>query len=757
MSLFLINLFITRTIEWMRFTAPFFRFCILLMIFFAGISGICETTNAQTAASLPLVEPMDWSVADPSDISLDDAYVPFSKDHSLHGQSLAYFLGHFHRLANAVRDEEPNKGFIDIVVWRPRSENVPINGRIMDNILSMAWMYTKDEPWNPYYGDEATRLRLEQAIRFWSTLQDERGQFSTEYGRMGITMFTTKFMGETLLLLNDGPPIDPDVFELAREATRKALLFSFNDDESWEQGLVFSNQYGNLFAGGLAYLKLFDDPEVAGALRRQMMKMHEFQSAAGYMYEGEGPDWGYYFGTHHTNLQTAWEYGRDKIVDDVDLGELIRQEYELSTDWLSYNAVPDGDLFYLNRAMETRTNRMNHFRRLEIPLSEVVPLARAFHVTLEEYEGQLVTSQEKLVSEWGNPPALNQYTPYDFQFRNHKRWYPTQQQRDEALSRLPYMAGDRFNHQRMDDNATSTYTYIRRPGYYAIFNSGPILRNNQRMGLSLIWHPVAGLVFQSLSGNAGDSWGTRLLGDNLLLESGRIDPALFEIKGELIPSEPGIRDLPDGRMKITYGGHLPRFIDKSLTFNENNIVVSLKFVNASQRFAEQIPLMLDQNDKLAIQGNEVIFTRDSEVVFVITFTGAEQIIQSAAQQEGHLRRNWVTAIGTGSMDYVIQFDTEPTSAHTEPDQVPARTALHPNYPNPFNPDTMLSYTVASESHVTLGIYDLKGRRVKTLVDEVQNPGRYEVRFDASNLASGVYISQLRAGGQTSSRLISLLK
>ena len=733
-------------------------YCLIaLTVMLYVINPASGTVQAQSTASLPLVEPMDWSVADPNDISLHDAYVPFSQDHSFHGQSLAYFLGHFHQLANAVRDEEPNKGFIDIVVWRPANENIPINGRIMDNILSMAWMYTKDKPWNPYYGDEATRLRLEQAIRFWSTLQDERGQFSTEYGRMGITMFTTKFMGETLLLLSDGPPIDPEVFELAREATRKALLFSFNDDESWEQGLVFSNQYGNLFAGALAYLELFDDPEVAHDLKRQMLKMHEFQSAAGYLYEGEGPDWGYYFGTHHTNLQTAWEYGRDKIVDDVDLGELIRQEYELSTDWLSYNAVPDGDLFYLNRAMETRTSRMNHFRRLEIPLSEVVPLARAFHVTLEEYEDQLAASHETLVSEWGSPPALDQYRPYDFQFRNHKRWYPTQQQRDEALTQLPYMASDRFNHQRMDDNATSTYTYIRRPGYYAVFNSGPILRNRQRMGLSLIWHPVAGLVFQSQSGGTGDSWGTRLLGDNLLVESGRIDPALFEINGELIPSEPGIRDLPDGRMKITYGGHLPRFIDKSLTFNENNIAVSLKFVDTSQRFAEQIPLMLDQKDRLTIQDNEVVFTRDDEVVFVISFTGAEQIFLSGGQQEGHLRRYWVTATGTGNMDYTIQFDSEPTSALQEPDQVPMKTVLHPNYPNPFNPVTTISYTVASQSHVTLSVYDLMGRRVKTLVDEIQNPGRHEVRFDAANLASGVYVSRLHAGGHTSTHVMSFLK
>jgi len=70
--------------------------------------------------------------------------------------------------------------------------------------------------------------------------------------------------------------------------------------------------------------------------------------------------------------------------------------------------------------------------------------------------------------------------------------------------------------------------------------------------------------------------------------------------------------------------------------------------------------------------------------------------------------------------------------------------LHQNYPNPFNPTTSISYTIPVRSSVVLSVFDLLGRKVRVLVDQVQNPGFYEVRFDASSLAGGVYFLRLVA-------------
>ena len=73
--------------------------------------------------------------------------------------------------------------------------------------------------------------------------------------------------------------------------------------------------------------------------------------------------------------------------------------------------------------------------------------------------------------------------------------------------------------------------------------------------------------------------------------------------------------------------------------------------------------------------------------------------------------------------------------------------LNQNYPNPFNPSTVISYQVGASNHspvhVDLDIYNLIGQKVATLVSERQSAGQYQVEWDASDLASGVYIYQLR--------------
>ena len=78
--------------------------------------------------------------------------------------------------------------------------------------------------------------------------------------------------------------------------------------------------------------------------------------------------------------------------------------------------------------------------------------------------------------------------------------------------------------------------------------------------------------------------------------------------------------------------------------------------------------------------------------------------------------------------------------------------LGQDYPNPFNPTTLIRYSIlgtgsegAEARFVRLAVHDLLGREVAVLVNEQQAPGSYEVRFDAGRLASGVYLYRLSAG------------
>ncbi len=83
--------------------------------------------------------------------------------------------------------------------------------------------------------------------------------------------------------------------------------------------------------------------------------------------------------------------------------------------------------------------------------------------------------------------------------------------------------------------------------------------------------------------------------------------------------------------------------------------------------------------------------------------------------------------------------------------------LQQNYPNPFNPSTNIEFQIANFGFVTLKIYDVLGREIETLVNEEKSPGRYEVKFSASNLASGLYFYRITSGNFSETKKMLLLK
>ncbi|MGA9291863.1 MAG: T9SS type A sorting domain-containing protein [Ignavibacteriaceae bacterium] len=83
--------------------------------------------------------------------------------------------------------------------------------------------------------------------------------------------------------------------------------------------------------------------------------------------------------------------------------------------------------------------------------------------------------------------------------------------------------------------------------------------------------------------------------------------------------------------------------------------------------------------------------------------------------------------------------------------------LYNNYPNPFNPTTNIKYDLPKETFVTIRVYDILGREVATLVNEKQSSGRYIIKFDASDFASGMYICRIKAGSFIKSHKMMLLK
>jgi len=98
-----------------------------------------------------------------------------------------------------------------------------------------------------------------------------------------------------------------------------------------------------------------------------------------------------------------------------------------------------------------------------------------------------------------------------------------------------------------------------------------------------------------------------------------------------------------------------------------------------------------------------------------------------------------------------------TGVQSQSENVPAVYSLSQNYPNPFNPTTNFEFRIPKSEFVSLKVYDILGREVATLVNEVKQPGGYTVQWDASRQSSGVYFYRLQAGSFVNVKKLILLR
>jgi uncharacterized lipoprotein YddW (UPF0748 family) len=106
----------------------------------------------------------------------------------------------------------------------------------------------------------------------------------------------------------------------------------------------------------------------------------------------------------------------------------------------------------------------------------------------------------------------------------------------------------------------------------------------------------------------------------------------------------------------------------------------------------------------------------------------------------------------------VQIDAIITNAEEERQEIPAGYALEQNYPNPFNPSTNISFSLPEASRITLEVFDVLGRKVASLhQNRLLSAGQHQVAFDASALASGMYIYRLSTANYTFSKTMILVK
>jgi hypothetical protein len=118
--------------------------------------------------------------------------------------------------------------------------------------------------------------------------------------------------------------------------------------------------------------------------------------------------------------------------------------------------------------------------------------------------------------------------------------------------------------------------------------------------------------------------------------------------------------------------------------------------------------------------------------------------------------NSVTFETTNLSNFYILAGSAVTDIETEA-ALPTAYELKQNYPNPFNPTTTISYSLPVAGNITLKVYDILGNEVAQLANGFHNAGSYTLKFDGTNLASGIYLYRLTGGNFTSTKKLMLIK
>ncbi|WP_369695749.1 T9SS type A sorting domain-containing protein, partial [Ignavibacterium album] len=159
---------------------------------------------------------------------------------------------------------------------------------------------------------------------------------------------------------------------------------------------------------------------------------------------------------------------------------------------------------------------------------------------------------------------------------------------------------------------------------------------------------------------------------------------------------------------------------------------------------------VDSTKRQYIDSTTIIYDRPEA-----NLTYADYYVRAVYQPSGN------APLSTSTNSNIIRYDMvdgiAPDKLAMSNTEIITEYKLEQNYPNPFNPTTVISWQSPKGSHQTLKVYDILGNEVATLVDEYKESGRYKVEFDASKLASGVYIYRFSAGNYVDVKKMIVVK
>ncbi|MHC1738386.1 MAG: M28 family peptidase [Ignavibacteriaceae bacterium] len=225
-------------------------------------------------------------------------------------------------------------------------------------------------------------------------------------------------------------------------------------------------------------------------------------------------------------------------------------------------------------------------------------------------------------------------------------------------------------------------------------------------------------------------------------------------------------DLIDGMVSIDMIGYNDNYNFQSIVSNNSSLFFAQKFYEANTLFGTGITLNSSPVLSATYSDHASFWDEGYKAILLIenappwnsnSFYTANPFYHTSSDSFHTLNMTLVQKVTQWSLGSISAFASPLTDADDE-ELIRANSyALSQNFPNPFNPTTLISYQLPAINNVSLKIYDVLGKEVASLINEEQGPGSYTVEFNASGLASGAYYFRLKAGEYNSVKKMILMK
>lgn len=610
----------------------------LLRIGAAGLAGMAlsSSTRAASASASASVSDAGFAYDFTSPIPDMTLFDISTLDRSLfttHEQGIVQYFVSLANIANNMEDTDP-----ETLGWFHRGYQVyppdPWDARNQESVYTLAWFYSHQASWNPYYLDPVLREHVYAAMRYYLKLQGAEGWWPSDSWtdkNRAATGFALVYLGEAAVMMEAvGWDADVRAGVLASLQLGAEYMLDPTVSDVWEVGMRFSNQIIGGMAGIATYKHLMPAHiESAYQERLDFLVANSQSQGAGYLYEDGAFDAHYSLYTSLRDLAISYEHTGD---------DRYRQMALTHLDWCQYNFLwePDGAGWTVN-GISTRqslralpalraTDASNYPDHLNIFKESHVVRALNWHA---EHVAGLQAAWAAGSVEITRLTATGT-APQNLRLTSDEPVFPTLAEREAAIADFPYMGAGSFVEARSDAKFAAHYVFVKRRCYYFGSHHGAARSSRVRRGPSFFYRAETGAFIATQMGT-DSAWATIVPG------------AVMDAKGTILQSGGPFHDT--NPFDYTYTGAGGRVV-KTFHCGPADVRISVA-TPQDAAFVERVPLVI-------VPGDEVSFLVGAGEVAVI---GEGQALARGIR----IRRSGGTFDLTTVGDVEIDMHLTPTS------------------------------------------------------------------------------------------------